>query len=147
VMPEEAVQAVTPLAQNLFISPSSIAQHAALAAFEPAAMAVHEQRRQMFQQRRDQLAEGLRTLGLSIPVVPRGAFYLYVDISSTGLTSTEFCWRLIDEFHVAVTPGNDFGTAEADRYVRFAYTTGEADIVLGLERLALALQSWAGRCD
>lgn len=144
VMPEEAVQAVTPLAQNLFISPSSIAQYAALAAFEPQAMAVHEQRRLTFQQRRDQLAEGLQALGLSIPVMPTGAFYLYVDVSSTGLSSSEFCWRLIDEFHVAVTPGNDFGVAEADRYVRFAYTTSNEDIALGLERLARALQRWAG---
>ncbi len=147
VMPEDAVRAVTPLAQNLFISPSSIAQHAALAAFEPEAMVVHEQRRKTFQQRRDLLARGLQALGLHIPVLPAGAFYLYVDVSSTGLSSTEFCWRLIDEYHVAATPGSDFGAAEADRYVRFAYTTGEEDIALGLERLAMALQRWAERCD
>lgn len=142
VMPEAAVDAVTPLAQNLFISPSSIAQYAALAAFDDEAMAVHEQRRQIFQRRRDLLAEGLQDLGLEIPVTPSGAFYLYVDISSTGMNSSEFCWRLIDEFHVAVTPGNDFGTADPDRYVRFAYTTSDEDINLGLTRLARALEQW-----
>ena len=84
-MPEAAVDAITPLAQNLFISPSSIAQYAALAAFDDAAMAVHEQRRQIFQRRRDLLAQGLKTLGLEIPVAPSGAFYLYVDIASTGM--------------------------------------------------------------
>jgi aspartate/methionine/tyrosine aminotransferase len=142
VMPEAAVDAVTPLAQNLFISPSSIAQYAALAAFDDEAMAVHEQRRQIFQRRRDLLARGLQDLGLEIPVTPSGAFYLYVDISSTGMNSSEFCWRLIDEFHVAVTPGNDFGSADPDRYVRFAYTTSDEDINLGLTRLARALEQW-----
>jgi aspartate/methionine/tyrosine aminotransferase len=147
VMPESAVEAVTPLAQNLFISPSSIAQHAALAAFEPDAIAVHEQRREIFAQRRAQLADGLQQLGLGIPVMPAGAFYLYVDISITGMTSTEFCWRLIDEHQVAVTPGTDFGVADADRYVRFAYTTAEDQIALGLDRLAAALHSWGEACS
>ncbi len=142
VLPEDAVAAVTPLAQNLFISPSSIAQQAALAAFEPEAMAVHEERRAQFQERRDFLLDGLRSLGLSVPVVPDGAFYLYVDVSATGLDSHSFCWRLVEESQVAVTPGNDFGSLHADRYVRFAYTTGEEDIELGLERLGAALQRW-----
>ncbi len=142
VVPEACVDPVSRLAQNLFISPSSIAQHAALAAFEPAAMAIHESRRQQFAERRDQLASGLRGLGLGIPVEPDGAFYLYVDVSSSGLDSETFCWRLIDEYQVAVTPGIDFGSHLADRYVRFAYTTGEADIDLGISRIGEALEAW-----
>lgn len=144
VIPEEYVDGVTRLAQNLFISPSSIAQHAALAAFEPEAMAIHEERRQRFGSRRDQLAGGLRSLGLTIPVDPQGAFYLYVDVSSTGMDSETFCWRLIDEYQVAVTPGTDFGSHLADRYVRFAYTTGEEDIDLGVARIGEALSAWCG---
>ena len=66
----------------------------------------------------------------------------YVDVSGTGMDSETFCWRLIDEYQVAVTPGNDFGRFDADRYVRFAYTTSEAAIDLGLERIARALASW-----
>ncbi len=142
VVPEDCVDGVSRLAQNLFISPSSIAQHAALAAFEPEAMEIHESRRRRFAARRDQLATGLRALGLDIPVDPRGAFYLYVDVSSSGLDSETFCWRLIDEYQVAVTPGIDFGSHLAERYVRFAYTTGEADIDLGIERIGTALQAW-----
>lgn len=142
VVPDQYVDGVTRLAQNLFISPSSIAQHAALAAFEPEAMAIHEARRARFGQRRDQLAAGLRELGLGIPVDPEGAFYLYVDVSSTGLDSETFCWRLVDEYQVAVTPGIDFGTHLADRYVRFAYTTGEEDIELGITRIGEALKAW-----
>lgn len=145
VIPDAYVDGVTRLAQNLFISPSSIAQHAALAAFEPEAMAIHEQRRQRFGRRRDQLAAGLRRLGLEVPVDPQGAFYLYVDVSSTGMDSETFCWRLIDEYQVAVTPGMDFGSHHADRYVRFAYTTAEEDIDLGIARIAEALAAWSGR--
>lgn len=143
VVPEQYVDGVTRLAQNLFISPSSIAQHAALAAFEPDAMTIHEARRTRFGQRRDRLAAGLRALGLGIPVEPQGAFYLYVDVSSTGLDSETFCWRLVNEFQVAVTPGIDFGAHLAERYVRFAYTTAEEDIDLGIARIGEALQAWA----
>ncbi|MCB1683587.1 MAG: aminotransferase class I/II-fold pyridoxal phosphate-dependent enzyme [Pseudomonadales bacterium] len=142
VVPEHAREGIARLAQNLFISPSSIAQHAALAAFEPEAMADHEARRMRFASRRDRLLAGLRQLGFAIPVVPAGAFYLYVDIGHTGMDANTFCWRLINEFQVAVTPGVDFGSHEAERYVRFAYTTSEASIELGLERISLALQTW-----
>ena len=145
VVPEACIDGVSRLAQNLFISPSSIAQHAALAAFEPEAMAIHETRRRQFADRRDRLAAGLRSLGLEIPVDPAGAFYLYVDVSSTGMDSETFCWRLIDEYQVAVTPGIDFGENAPERYVRFAYTTGEASIDLGLERIGRALQDWGCR--
>ncbi len=142
VVPEACVDGVSRLAQNLFISPSSIAQHAALAAFEPQAIEIHESRRQRYARRRDQLASGLRDLGLEIPVDPQGAFYLYVDVSSTGLDSESFCWKLIDEYQVAVTPGVDFGHHLADRFVRFAYTTAEDDIDLGLTRIGAALAAW-----
>jgi len=143
VVPDQHLDSVSRLAQNLFISPSSIAQYAALAAFDAEAIAIHEDRRRQFAERRDRLAAGLRALGLEIPVDPRGAFYLYVDVSSTGLDSESFCWRLIDEYQVAVTPGIDFGEHLAERYVRFAYTTGPAEIDLGLERIEQALKSWS----
>jgi aspartate/methionine/tyrosine aminotransferase len=144
VVPEEYLDGVRRLAQNLFISPSSIAQHAALAAFDPAAMEIHESRRRRFAHRRDRLSAGLRSLGLTIPVDPNGAFYLYVDVSATGMDSETFCWRLIDEYQVAVTPGIDFGEHLAERYVRFAYTTGDDDIDLGLTRIGAALTAWGG---
>lgn len=142
VVPEGAVEAVARLAQNLFISPPSLSQHAALAAFEPAAMAVHESRRQAFGRRLVRLCDGLEALGFSIPVRPGGAFYVYADVSHTGLDALDFCRRLLEEHHVAATPGLDFGERDAARYVRFAFTTSEDDIVLGLERIGGALESW-----
>jgi aspartate/methionine/tyrosine aminotransferase len=145
VVPEDAVERVARLAQNLFISPPSLAQHAALAAFEPDAMAIHESRRQAFARRRELLCDGLERLGFHIPVRPAGAFYVYVDVSRTGLDSVDFCWKLLEQFQVAATPGIDFGERDAERYVRFAFTTGEDRIELGLERIDAALTAWGVR--
>ncbi len=145
VVPEAALDGVAKLAQNLFISPSSIAQRAALSAFAPEALAIHEERRAAFEARRDLLHRGLTELGLRVPVVPGGAFYLYVDVSPVGIDSAEFCWRLIDDYHVAVTPGIDFGDHLADQHVRFAYTTDEDSIALGLERIARAIKEFSAK--
>jgi len=142
VVPLQAVEAVTKLAQNLFISPSTPAQYAALAAFSPEAMEIHRRRADTFVKRAEMLAAGLRELGFSIPVPPEGAFYLYVDVSHTGMNAREFCWRLLDEYQVASTPGEDFGQHLHERFVRFAYTTDEDSIQLGLQRIGQALQSW-----
>lgn len=142
VVPDAAVEPVTRLAQNLFICASTPAQHAALEAFSPDAMAIHEARAREFDARCERLYEGLVQLGFTIPVKPEGAFYLYVDVSHTGLHSREFCRRLLDEYHVAVTPGADFGAAYEARYVRFAYTTSIAVIDNALARLRQALEAW-----
>jgi aspartate/methionine/tyrosine aminotransferase len=146
VVPEAWLDGLSRLAQNLFISPSSVAQRAALAAFTPEAMAVHEARRLQFDGRRATLLAGLRALGFGIPVEPAGAFYLYADIAGLGIAeandATAFSRRLIDEYQVAVTPGIDFGAVEASHHVRFAYTTSDDSIALGLERIAAALEAW-----
>ncbi|MFU8813767.1 MAG: aminotransferase class I/II-fold pyridoxal phosphate-dependent enzyme [Pseudomonadales bacterium] len=142
VLPEQAVPAVARLAQNLFISPASLSQHAALAAFEPAAMAIHEQRRQAFEHRLTVLVQGLEELGFVIPARPAGAFYVYADISHTRLDAVEFCRRLLEEFYVAATPGVDFGERHTGSYVRFAFTASEERIRLGLARLEQALRAW-----
>ena len=142
VIPEDAEELFVKLAQNLVISPSSIAQFAALEAFSPEAIVIHQQRAKEFAQRAERLSAGLLEMGFKIPVMPEGAFYLYVDIAHTGIPSDEFCWRLIEEYQVAVTPGKDFGVHSSDQFVRFAYTTADASIDLGLQRIAEALRAW-----
>ena len=137
--PMAAMDAIERLAQNLYIAPPTVAQYAALAALEAPAVAVHEERRAIFQRRRDVLLDGLARLGLPVLQRPAGAFYAYVDIGGTGLDSETFCARLIEDFGVAVTPGTDFGVYRADRHVRFAYTIDERDIVRGIERIGAAL--------
>jgi aspartate/methionine/tyrosine aminotransferase len=135
VAPEEAVAEMEKIAQNLFISPATLSQYAALAAFEPATIEILEQRRQAFALRRDRLVAGLRELGFGIPRMPEGAFYVYADASHLTDDSFAFCWSLLEEDHVAVTPGADFGHNRPERHIRFSYTTGLDRIELALERL------------
>jgi aspartate/methionine/tyrosine aminotransferase len=139
VAPLRAVPLLERLAQNLFIAPPTLAQYAALAAFGPQALGEHERRRREFAARRDRLRAGLASLGLPVVAEPSGAFYLYVDVSGTGLDGETFCRTLLEEFGVAVTPGTDFGRNLAARHVRFAYTTGRDAIDEGLARIGAAL--------
>ena len=145
VAPEWALDGIDRLAQNLYLAPPTMAQHAGLAALGAEAGAIHEQRRRIFAQRRDVLVAGLTKLGLPPAHPPAGAFYVYVDVAATGLSATTFCDRLLEEHGVAVTPGTDFGHHLAHRHVRFAFTVDEAEIALGLRRLETALGCWRRR--
>ena len=139
VVPTSAAEPLSRLAQNLFICPPTISQYAAMAAFETESLKIHEERRLEFAKRRDFLADGLKKLGFTIPVYPEGAFYIYADVSFSGMTSTEFCRLMIDKYYVAITPGSDFGTYDAERYVRFSYTTSVSDIQHGVGQIEKAL--------
>ena len=136
VAPEDAVDQLDKLAQNLFLSAPTPAQHAALAAFQPETQAILEQRRQEFQRRRDFLLPALRGLGFDISVEPQGAFYLYADCSRLTQDSFTFATELLENAGVAITPGIDFGSHKATRHVRFAYTTSMQQLQLGVERIA-----------
>ncbi|MFN3882874.1 MAG: pyridoxal phosphate-dependent aminotransferase [Nitrincola lacisaponensis] len=136
VAPEGAIKVMERMAQNLFISPPTVSQYAALAAFTPQSLEIFEARRAAFEGRRDFLVQGLRDLGFAIPAMPEGAFYVYADASHLTDDSFAFCWSLLEENHIAVTPGADFGQFNASRYVRFSYTTGLEQIEKALQRLA-----------
>ncbi|MGA0839453.1 MAG: aminotransferase class I/II-fold pyridoxal phosphate-dependent enzyme [Pseudomonadales bacterium] len=142
VVPEAAVEPLARLAQNLFISSPSLSQHAALAAFSAPALEIHESRRQAFERRRDALVSGLESLGFDVPLRPLGAFYVYTNISRTGLDAMTFCAQLLEEYGVAATPGEDFATIDANCWVRFAFTSDEARINEAIERIRRALQDW-----
>ncbi|MDC7705550.1 pyridoxal phosphate-dependent aminotransferase [Vogesella indigofera] len=132
VVPQDYVEPAIRLAQNLFLCPPAAAQHAALAAFQPAVLDVLESRRAEFGRRRDFLLQVLPTLGWRIDAVPDGAFYVYADVSAVTDDSFAYCQRMLDEVKVAITPGADFGNNRAGSYVRVAYTTG-------IDRLAEAV--------
>ena len=141
VVPEAYLDAVTRLAQNLFLSPSTPAQYAALAAFSPETLEILEQRRAEFQRRRDALLAAFAPLGFKFAAQPEGAFYAYADVSAH--TDDSFAWaeRLLSEAHVAVAPGRDFGQHGAAQHVRLAYTTS----VERLEQAAQRIARWLGR--
>ena len=138
VAPEAAVPELEKLAQNLFISMSTMAQYAALAAFEPATREILDQRRAAFAQRRDFLYPALCELGFDIPHKPDGAFYLYAGIDKFNTDSPSLCLKLLEELGVAITPGADFGRHRADQHVRFAYTTGLDRLEEAVSRLQRA---------
>jgi aspartate/methionine/tyrosine aminotransferase len=135
VLPPALVPAVEKLAQNLYICASSLAQHAALACFEPAAIAEYERRRGEFQRRRDVVLDGLERIGLKVPVAPDGAFYAWADCSAFSPSSWDFCHGLLHSAHVALTPGRDFGPAAAERYLRLSYASSMPHLKQALERL------------
>ncbi|WP_207882790.1 pyridoxal phosphate-dependent aminotransferase [Pseudomonas sp. 30_B] len=142
VAPIDAVGELEKLAQNLYISAPSMAQHAALACFQPETMAIFEERRAEFARRRDYLLPALRELGFGIAVEPEGAFYLYADISAFGGDAYAFCQHFIETEHVAFTPGVDFGRYQASHHVRFAYTQSVERLQQAVERIARGLKSW-----
>jgi aspartate/methionine/tyrosine aminotransferase len=140
VAPEYLVPELDRLAQNIFIAAPTAAQHAALAAFQPATREVLEARREQFRRRRDFLVPALKDLGFRVPVEPQGAFYVYADCSRFTEDSYAFCYDLLDRTGVAVTPGKDFGAYAAERHLRFSYTTGLEQLEKGVERLAAYLE-------
>jgi len=135
VVPEEAIDAAQRLSGNLFISMSSVAQHAALAAFEPATIRILEARREAFRARRDLMVAGLRETGFGIARTPPGALYVYADCRAFGRDSEALCMELLEQAGVALTPGTDFGLHLAREHVRFSFTTGIERIEEGLRRL------------
>jgi aspartate/methionine/tyrosine aminotransferase len=145
VAPASHVREIEKLAQNMFICPSAPAQYGALAAFQPDTLAVLEDRRLEFQRRRDYLVPALRELGFRIPIIPKGAFYVYAGCENFAADSSEFALRVLHEAGVAIAPGVDFGANQARRHVRFAYTRAIEDLQEGVKSIERMLRK--GRND
>ena len=139
VLPGALVAPVERLAQNLYICPSTIAQHAALACFEPESIAEYERRRAEFRRRRDFVVPALEAIGLRVPVLPDGAFYAWADCSAHSASSWDFCFEMMSRAHVALTPGRDFGPAAAERCLRLSFASSMDELEQALARLARAL--------
>ena len=140
VVPEALVPVIERLAQNLFICPSTIAQRAALACFEPESLALYEQRRAEFKARRDFFIPALQSVGLEVPVVPDGAFYAWADCSAASQKlgvkdSWDFAFELMNRAHVAVTPGRDFGNAQTAQFIRFSTASSMEHLQTAIARL------------
>ena len=137
VIPDDdaILKAVDDLATNYYLCAHTPTQHAALACFTEASLDECERRRQELLARRRIVIDGLKRIGLPVEVEPNGAFYAYFNITSTGLDAWTFCERALDEAHVALTPGRDFGAATADTHVRLSYAASREALTEGLDRL------------
>ncbi len=139
VAPESLMRPMERLQQSLAISAPTLAQIAALEAFE--AKAELEAVKASYARSRALLLERLPRLGFADFAPPDGAFYIYTDISRFSADSAAFCKRMLEEAGVAVTPGIDFDRARGKRMLRFSYAGAESEVRLGLDRLA----TWLGK--
>lgn len=139
--PRQVMEAVANIQSHTTSNPTSIAQAAALAALSDGAEEL-ERMRSEFERRRDRIVQLLRAIdGVSLPVEPQGAFYVFPDVSrlygrgamKDVKDSTGFAQVCLEKAHVALVPGRPFG---ADNCVRLSYATGLDRIEEGMRRLA-----------
>jgi len=137
IAPEPALRPLQILQQNLFISANHFVQRAGIAALERGAPTL-EAMRAAYDRRRHLLVAGLRELGFGVPRLPLGAFYVFADARAFGADSRRLAFDLLENAHVAATPGVDFGAA-GEGWLRFSYAASDGTIAEALERLARAL--------
>ncbi len=136
ILPPDLLRSVESLAQNLFISPPALPQHAGLAAFDcrdelDALVARYAENRAL-------LLQGLPAAGFERFAPADGAFYLFADVGNLTNDSEEFCRRMLEETGVATTPGVDFDTARGHRFLRFSFAGATEEIAEAVRRL----QAW-----
>jgi len=120
-----------------------------LACFEPETLAIYERRRADFKARRDYFIPELNRLGLTVPVMPDGAFYAYANCEAScenwGIApdrsagSWDFASALMQKAHIAATPGRDFGDADPHRFLRFSTASSLAQLQAAVARLEACL--------
>jgi len=139
VLPEDLLRPVECLAQNLFISPPTLAQVAAEAAFDCAdELAGHIAR---YARNRALLLAELPKAGFRRLASADGAFYLYADVGELTNDSVDFCRRMLAEAGVAATPGTDFDPERGHRFVRFSFAGATDDMA----EAARQLRRWLGK--
>jgi aspartate/methionine/tyrosine aminotransferase len=133
VLPEALVRAVDRLQGNLAISVPTLSQIAAEAAFDGGAEM--EAVKHGYEENRRILVEGLPKAGLDKFLPVDGAFYLYADVSRFSADSFEFAKRMLEETHVAATPGVDFDPLDGKHFIRFCYAGSAAEMHEAVERI------------
>lgn len=133
--PKEVIRLMSNLQSHSSSNPCSIAQKAALEALEGPQESVGKMREE-FDKRRVLIVEGLNRMGLKCPM-PEGAFYVFPDISGTGMGSEQFSETMLEKAGVAVVPGKPFGS---DQHVRLSYACSRETIKEGLENMGKALK-------
>ena len=133
VVPEALLRSVESLAQNLFVSPQALPQHAARVAFD--AKAELGRKVAHYAENRALLLRELPKAGFDRLAPADGAFYLLADVGSLTNDSAAFCQQMLEETGVAATPGVDFDPARGHRFLRFSFAGSTADIAEAAGRL------------
>lgn len=130
---KQLIQAATKIHQFVIMSAPTTAQYAAIEGFRHGDARVEEMR-QAYLARRNFIVKTFNDMGLKTHM-PKGAFYIFPDITSTGLTSDEFCEKLLEDQKVACVPGTAFGDA-GEGFIRVSYAYSIEEIKLATERIA-----------
>ena len=133
VVPESLVRAIERLQSNLAISVPTLAQIAGEAAFD--GRDEMEAVKRCYEKNRLILMQGLPTIGLDKFLPVDGAFYIYADISHFSDDSLDFAKRMLNEAHVAATPGIDFDPANGKHFLRFCYAGSATEMHMAVERI------------
>ena len=134
ILPDDLIAPVDALAGNLALCPPALAQHAAVAAFSESAYAEARANVAEYARSRRLVLDRLPDLGWARAAPAEGAFYVYADISPTGLDSATWCARLLDEAGVAMTPGTDFDGVAGRDWVRLSFAAGPEVVAEALDR-------------
>lgn len=134
VVPDVLVRPIERLQQNLSISVPSLSQIAAEAAFDGAAEM--EEIKHGYQENRRILIEGLPKAGLTRFLPADGAFYLYADVSDFTSDSFDFAKQMLEQAHVAATPGLDFDPIHGRSFIRFSYARSPEEMREAVDRIA-----------
>ena len=135
LVPRRLHRAVDVLTGNLNICPPTLAQYAAVAAFEPESYAELDGHVARYRRNRDLLLAGLGDIGLDRVAPVDGAFYTYVDVSDHTTDSLAWCQRLLAETGVAIAPGVDFDPVDGGKFVRVSFAGSPAEITEGTRRI------------
>ena len=138
IAPAELVDAMNSYSGNIFLTPSALSQHAALAAMD--ADEELAQHLVTYADNRNVLMTGLRQLGITDLAPADGAFYVYADIGHLTDDSLEFCKRLLEDTGVAFNTGLDFDPARGHRTLRISFAVSRAETREALERF----NKWLG---
>jgi aspartate/methionine/tyrosine aminotransferase len=136
VLPDDLVERVERLAQNLVICPSTLAQRAAVAAFDADAAVELDGHVERYRTNRAVLLDGLAAAGLDRVAPADGAFYVYAETGHLADDSLALCRRWLAEIGVAATPGIDFDPVRGRRTVRFSFAGTTAEVTEAVERIA-----------
>jgi aspartate/methionine/tyrosine aminotransferase len=139
IAPERFVRPIQKMQQNFFICASSLAQRAGIAALQETDLEVAHMKK-IYDQRRKFMIKRLKELGFSISVEPTGAFYVFANARSFSGDSYRLAFDILENAHVGVTPGIDFGP-NGEGYLRFSYANSLENIAEGLDRIERYLKA------
>ncbi len=135
VLPDDLLAPVGALAGNVALCPPTLAQHAGIAAFSDEGYATARDDVARYATSRRLVLDRLPELGWTRVAPADGAFYLYADVSSTGLDSVRWCRRLLEEADVALTPGTDFDPVDGGAFVRLSFASAPDVVREAVDRI------------